>query len=133
MTDSMPAKEHDLFDYDAELRHYHEHLRTAIDVRSTDHVLDIGCGTGQATRDAARAAASGSALGIDISARMLTRARQLSRQEGLRNISFVQADAEVVVEQCGGCVAGDAQLAGNARGCHLPPARGRRWRRWPAR
>lgn len=95
MTDSMPAKEHDLFDYDAELRHYHEHLRTAIDVRSTGHVLDIGCGTGQATRDAARAAASGSALGIDISARMLTRARELSRQEGLCNISFVQADAQV--------------------------------------
>ncbi|MGE5287377.1 MAG: class I SAM-dependent methyltransferase [Micromonosporaceae bacterium] len=91
----MPAKEHDLFDYDAELCHYHEHLRTAIDVRSTDHVLDIGCGTGQATRDAARAAASGSALGIDISARMLTRARELSRQEGLRNISFVQADAQI--------------------------------------
>jgi SAM-dependent methyltransferase len=94
MTDSMPAKEHNLFDYDAELRHYHEHLRAALDIRPPDHVLDIGCGTGQTTRDAARAAVRGSALGIDISARMLARARDLSLQEGLRNIGFVQADAQ---------------------------------------
>lgn len=89
------ATARDLFDYDAELRHYHERLLTAIDVRPADHVLDIGCGTGQTTRAAARAAVSGSALGIDISARMLARARQLSLQEGLRNVSFVQADAQV--------------------------------------
>jgi ubiquinone/menaquinone biosynthesis C-methylase UbiE len=90
----MPGKQGDLFDYDAELRHYHGHLRTAIDVRPADCVLDIGCGTGQTTREAARAAALGSALGIDISAPRLARARRLSHEEGLRNISFVQADAQ---------------------------------------
>ena len=56
--------------------------------------MDIGCGTGQTTREAARAAATGSALGIDISAARLARARRLARAEGLRNISFVQADAQ---------------------------------------
>jgi SAM-dependent methyltransferase len=90
----MPGQQGDLFDYDAELRRYHEHLRAAIDVRPADRVLDIGCGTGQATREAARAAASGSALGIDVSAPRLARARRLSHQEGLRNVSFEQADAQ---------------------------------------
>ena len=56
----------DPFDYDAELRLYHERLRAAIDVGSGDRVLDIGCGTGQTTRDAARIAVAGSALGVDI-------------------------------------------------------------------
>ena len=63
----MPGQQDD-FDYDAELRRYHPHLRAAIGVRPADHVLDIGCGTGQTTREAARAAATGSFLGINISA-----------------------------------------------------------------
>ena len=90
----MPGQQDDLFDYDAELRRYHQHLRAAIAVRPADRVLDIGCGTGQTTREAARAAASGSVLGIDISAARLAPARRLARAEGLRNISFVQADAQ---------------------------------------
>ncbi|HYU67519.1 MAG TPA: methyltransferase domain-containing protein [Jatrophihabitantaceae bacterium] len=81
------------FDYDAELHRYHERLRAAVDIGIADCVLDIGCGTGQTTRDAARAAPSGSALGVDVSAPMLAEARRLS--QGLRNISFVQADAQV--------------------------------------
>ena len=63
-------------------------------VAAPQHVLDIGCGTGQTTREAARAAATGSALGIDISAARLARARRLARAEDLRNVSFVQADAQ---------------------------------------
>ena len=83
------------FDYDAELYRYHERLRAAVDIGVGDRVLDIGCGSGQTTREAARAAPSGSALGVDVSAPMLARARRLSRDEGLRNVSFVQADAQV--------------------------------------
>ncbi len=89
----MPGQQDD-FDYDAELRRYHPHLRTAAGFRPADHVLDIGCGTGQTTREAARAAATGSALGIDISAARLARARRLARAEDLRNVSFVHADAQ---------------------------------------
>jgi SAM-dependent methyltransferase len=84
-----------LFDYDAELHRYHERLRATVDIGVADRVLDIGCGTGQTTREASRAAPSGSALGVDVSAPMLAQARRLSQDEGLRNISFVQADAQV--------------------------------------
>jgi SAM-dependent methyltransferase len=80
------------FDYDAELVRYNEIFRTATDIEPGDQVLDIGCGTGQSTRDAAIAAAPGTALGVDISADMLDVARQHSA--GLPNVAFELADAE---------------------------------------
>jgi SAM-dependent methyltransferase len=81
--------------YDAELRRHNEVLREACGVQSRDHVLDIGCGAGQTTREAARAAHSGSALGVDISAPAIERARELARAEDLGNITFECASAEV--------------------------------------
>ena len=60
-----------------------------------DHVLDIGCGTGKSTRDAARSARSGLALGVDLSSRMLEVARRRSKAEGLTNVRYQQADAQV--------------------------------------
>jgi SAM-dependent methyltransferase len=42
------------FDYDAELRLHDELFRGAAGVCPDDRVLDIGCGTGQSTREAAR-------------------------------------------------------------------------------
>lgn len=85
----------ELFDYDAELRLYNEHFRAAARVGSHDRVLDIGCGTGQTTREAARAAVAGSALGVDVTAPMLERARQLSDDQALPNVTYQQADAQV--------------------------------------
>jgi SAM-dependent methyltransferase len=81
--------------YDAELRRHNEVLRQACGVQSRDHVLDIGCGAGQTTREAARAGHSGSALGVDVSAPAIERARELASAEGLRNITFECASAEV--------------------------------------
>jgi SAM-dependent methyltransferase len=80
--------------YDAELHRHNVHFRAAAAVRPRDRVLDIGCGTGQSTREAARAAFHGSAVGIDVSAPMLERARRLSREQGLRNVSYQHGDAE---------------------------------------
>lgn len=64
-------------------------------IAKSDSVLDIGCGTGKSTRGAARLAVSGSALGVDLSARMLVRARATADAEGLDNVRFEQADAQV--------------------------------------
>ena len=80
--------------YDAELRRHNEHFRAATGVSPDDRVLDIGCGTGQTTREAARVAIHGSALGVDVSTPMLERARRLSEAEGLGNVTYVQADAQ---------------------------------------
>lgn len=93
-----PAGEHRIRHagvFDAEAGLLNERFRTAAGVGPGDRVLDIGCGTGQSTRDAARAAVAGSAMGVDLSERMLGHARRLSFGEGLRNVTFLQADAQV--------------------------------------
>jgi SAM-dependent methyltransferase len=82
-------------DYDAELRLHDEVLRRAYGIRAEDRVLDIGCGTGRTTRDAARSAGNGSALGVDLSASMIERARELARVEDVGNVAFEQGDAQV--------------------------------------
>ena len=84
----------DATDYDAELRLHDEVFRRTYDIQPDDRVLDIGCGTGRTTRDAARSAGSGSALGVDLSASMIERARELARLENLRNVAFEQGDAQ---------------------------------------
>jgi len=81
--------------YDAELSRHNERLRAATGIGPTDQVLDIGCGAGQTTCDAARAAPSGSALGVDVSEAMLERARHRAVQEGLSNVGYELGDAQV--------------------------------------
>ncbi|MFI5633688.1 class I SAM-dependent methyltransferase [Streptomyces sp. NPDC051664] len=70
-------------------------LLAAAAIGPEDRVLDIGCGAGQTTRLAARAAVRGSVLGLDLSAPMLTKARGLAAEEGLEQIAFEQGDAQV--------------------------------------
>lgn len=62
-------------DYDAELRLLNQALRLAYGIERHDRVLDVGCGTGQTTREAARMAVEGSVLGIDLSAVAIDRPR----------------------------------------------------------
>src|SRR5579884_182467 len=81
--------------FDAAVAAYHRPLLDAAGIGTTDRVLDIGCGTGQTTRDAARIAASGAALGVDLSAQMIELARRLAVAEGITNARFEQADAQI--------------------------------------
>lgn len=75
--------------YDGALRAYRGIFHRFCALRSTETVLDVGCGTGQSTRDAARVAAR--VLGIDLSGAMIGRARERAE----RNTTFVQGDAQV--------------------------------------
>ena len=84
-----------MIDYDSELRAHNERLRACAGVGPGDHVLDVGCGTGQSTRDAAAAAAPGQVLGVDVSAPMIERARRLAAAERLDNVTFELGDAQV--------------------------------------
>jgi SAM-dependent methyltransferase len=81
--------------YDSELRAHHEHLRAAHGISPGDEVVDIGCGTGLTTREAGRAAAPGRVVGVDVSERMLERARQLTAAERLDNVRYELGDAQV--------------------------------------
>jgi SAM-dependent methyltransferase len=81
--------------YDTELQLHNEVLRCACDIRTDERVLDIGCGTGQTIREAARLAINGHVVGIDISVPMIEHARKLAEAEGLRNVTFEHGDAEV--------------------------------------
>ncbi|MBT3153377.1 class I SAM-dependent methyltransferase [Streptomyces sp. CHD11] len=68
-------------------------LLAAAALRDTDSVLDIGCGNGRLTRLAARTAAR--AVGVDLSAPMLERARESAAGEHLTHVTHLQADAQV--------------------------------------
>ena len=81
--------------HDRALEAHQRRLFAAAAVHSNDRVLDVGCGNGASTRAAARAAKHGDALGVDLSSRMLERAREQARADGLDNVTFVQADAQV--------------------------------------
>lgn len=81
--------------FDRAMAVHHVPFLGAADITPADRVLDVGCGIGQTTRDAARAAAAGSALGVDLSAPMIGYARRAARREGLGNTTFEQADARV--------------------------------------
>jgi SAM-dependent methyltransferase len=81
--------------FEASLARYQPAFLAAAAIRPTDRVLDVGCGTGVSTRDAARAAHAGRALGVDLSSRMIDVARRLAARDGLANASFERADAQV--------------------------------------
>ena len=81
--------------FDRAVAAHHRPFMAAAAVEASEVVLDIGCGTGQTTRDAARTAPHGSALGVDLSGRMIDYARQAATSEGVSNVAFEQADAQV--------------------------------------
>lgn len=82
--------------YNASVRAYTARLLAAAEVGDGDHVVDIGCGCGDTTRQAARSTGpAGGALGVDLSGPMIERARQRSREEGPPTARFEQADAQV--------------------------------------
>src|SRR5690349_3634706 len=86
----------------AEAQHFDEGLTrcyppflAAAAIGPHDRVLDVGCGNGESTRDAARAAVDGSVLGVDLSSQMLGLARRTAAADGITNVEFRQIDAQI--------------------------------------
>lgn len=80
--------------YDRSISRYQQVLAAATAITAGERVLDIGCGNGESSRAAAKAALPGSVLGIDLSKAMLERASDLCAAEGLTNVAFEHADAQ---------------------------------------
>src|SRR5947209_16952201 len=58
-----------------------------MDLQPADRVLDLGCGTGWASRRMARMVTTGEVVGLDVADEMLNRARQAS--EGIHNVRYL--------------------------------------------
>lgn len=81
--------------FDEGVAGYHDRLLDAARIEPTSHVLDIGCGAGKTTRDAARRATAGTALGVDLSSAMIDLGRRTAAREDVPNAAFLHADAQV--------------------------------------
>jgi tRNA G46 methylase TrmB len=81
--------------YDAMLTGFTRRLLQAASVSPGQWVLDVGCGSGQTTCAGAQAARPGFAVGADLSGPLLEEARRRAEREGLDNVRFEQADAQI--------------------------------------
>ncbi len=71
-----------------------EQTLALMDLQPSDRVLDLGCGTGWASRRIARVVTSGEVVGLDVADEMLRRAEKASA--GISNVRYVWGSAEKV-------------------------------------
>ena len=80
-----------------QLQPAHRRLLQMTALRPGERVLDVACGTGLVTlQAAAQVGTTGSVVGTDIADKMLTCARAMARQQGLPQLTFEHMDAEHV-------------------------------------
>ena len=82
--DDMEAHHSDITDQTIVLMH----------LNALDRVLDLGCGTGWASRRLARLVPDGEVVGIDVADEMLRRAEQASQR--LKNVRYIWGSAEKI-------------------------------------
>jgi ubiquinone/menaquinone biosynthesis C-methylase UbiE len=72
-----------------------DRLLAKTDIQKGEHILDIGCGTGASTRDAALlAGVEGSIIGADISALLLNCAKQVAVDPNAASIEYLLVDGQ---------------------------------------
>lgn len=74
-----------------------EQTLAIMDLQPTDRVLDLGCGTGWASRRLARLVPQGEVIGVDVADEMLRRAEKSS--EGVTNVRYQWGTAENIPAQ----------------------------------
>jgi SAM-dependent methyltransferase len=80
----------------AQVANYLAPFLAATGIAAGARVLDVGCGSGQTAREAARLAGpDGRVTGMDLSGPLLELARLRTAAAGLENVTFEQADAQV--------------------------------------
>jgi len=71
-----------------------EQTLALMDLKPADRILDLGCGTGWASRRMARIATQGEVVGLDVADEMLRRGEQTSA--GMANVRYVWGSAEKI-------------------------------------
>ena len=80
--------------FDSMLAPFGRRLLTAAVLKPGERVLDVGCGNGAVSLEAARAVGPGGRVtGLDLSAPMLEVARRRAEEQGI-DVDFVQGDAQ---------------------------------------
>jgi SAM-dependent methyltransferase len=83
--------------WQAQLRGAQTALMAGVALAPGEHVLDVACGTGLVSFDAAHAVGSGGrVLGVDLSGRMVDAATRRAREQQRPNVSFARMDAEAL-------------------------------------
>ncbi len=67
-------------------------LIEALDLRGNEAGIDVGCGPGELTRTLGKRLDRGYVFGLDISNNMIELAKKRTETEGLRNVSYINAD-----------------------------------------
>jgi ubiquinone/menaquinone biosynthesis C-methylase UbiE len=73
-----------------------EQTLALMDVQTADRILDLGCGTGWASRRMARLAPNGEVVGLDLANEMLRRGEEAS--SAFKNVRYVWGSAEKIPE-----------------------------------
>src|SRR5882757_4885609 len=73
-----------------------EQTLALMDIQTADRILDLGCGTGWASRRMARIVTAGEVVGLDVADEMLRRAEQAS--SAFRNVRYAWGSAENIPE-----------------------------------
>lgn len=67
-----------------------------VEFRGSEHVLDVGCGSGRITKEIALQVPEGEVVGVDASSDMIRFAENTAAEEGIRNLRYAVRDGRAL-------------------------------------